>query len=847
MSPGDAQDRHQEASDLYLRAMDRAAEERRAFVRRESGDDRDLLAAVDRLLDQALEDFLEVPALGEGFQLPDAAAFTDVSAPLQIADYELLTRIGAGGMGVVYRARECRTGEEVALKLLRPGMLHPSSVARFEREVALLSSLDHPGIARVIGSGTTEEASGPRPWLAMELVEGSCLLEYIATHRPDVSSMVSMLASICDAVNHAHQRGVVHRDLKPSNILVTADGAVRVVDFGIARSLDEDLEASSLLTRPGELLGTLPYMSPEQASCDPDADGVLSDVFALGAILYELLTGRRAHELEGLPLPEAVRVVAEVDPPSASSLDPRLRGDLDTIVQAAMRRDPQRRYAGAVELAADLRRYLAGESILATGPGVSDQLMRLVRRHRVLFRGMSIAAGLLLALSAGLTVGWLRALAAEEEALAAKGRAEEAALGARRVTDYMLEVMSLADPMQDGADVTLQEVLETMAGNIAVEFAEDPMVLGDLHHGLGSVFHSLGDYLRAEEQMRSAHEVKLAHLGPDHPETLEAHSDIGVLLSAHGRLADAAEHLEGSLAEHVRALGEQHDKTMRCRGDLVLAYTRLGQYDRAEGLARRNLELRQEVFGPEDPETVISLIHLANLVHNRGLDGSATPLLEEATRRSEEVLGPRHALTMDITETLGHSLLEADPGRAVELMDDMLSRRMEVLGEGHPATLRAQLNLAWTFLSRGEYGEAELRLRAVSEVQARVLGPDHPDTLTALSHLGTSLHRLGRSEEAESLLRENLVRARAVYPAEHYRLAVHQRRLGVLLGETGRHAEGEELMLDSYRIIKVSFPPDHSQVRSQERLMAEFYGAWGRPGPEELGSTITQVDPAKQR
>lgn len=828
MSIRDDQERHGLASALYLRAMERTAGERVEFVRRESGSDTDLLTAVGRLLDQTVEDFLEIPALGGSFRIPELAAISEACDPQQIADYEILARLGAGGMGVVYRARDQVSGEEVALKLLRQGMLHPQSVARFEREVALLSSLDHPGIAGVQASGTADEGAGPQPWLAMELVEGSSLLEHVAQNALDIPARVSLLASICDAVDHAHQRGVVHRDLKPSNILVTTDGQPQVVDFGIARSLDEDLDATNLLTRPGELLGTLPYMSPEQASCDQQAVGSRSDVFALGAILYELLTGSRPHELQGLPLTEAVRVVTEVDPRSAAAIAPELRGDLDTILQTAMQREPSRRYARAADLAADLRRHLAGELIVATGPGVSDQLLRLVRRYRTLIRGGSVAAAVLVALAAGLTWGWMHALDAETEALHSKQQAEEESARARLVTDYLLHMMGRADPMRDGAEVTLLKVLQDMTEDISSTFAEDPMVLGDLHHGLGAVFHTLGDYERAEQQIRDAYAVKLAHLGPDHPETLEADSDIGVLLSATGRMAEAAEHLQQALVEHVRALGEGHEKTMRCRGDLVVAYTRLQQYALAEQEARRNLEMRTEFFGPDDPETVISLIHLANVAHNRSLDESALPLLEEASQRAEQVLEPHHPLLMDITDTLGHALLSGDPKRARELMERMLVRRMEVNPAGHPDTQRAQLNLAWTFLSRGEFEEAERRLRVLCEAMEKAR-PDHPDTLTALSHLGTSLRKLQRLDEAETILRKALRRALRVYPSDHYRLGVHKRNLGVLLGETDRHEKGEPLLLDAYGIITAFFPADHAQVRLQHEAMEHFYTSWGRP------------------
>lgn len=811
---------HARVSALLLEALALEQDRREAFLQEKVGAEPQLLREVSELLEQseADGDFLSTPALGSDFKVPPPEQVEQAPLPRHLAGYRIMGRLGAGAMGVVYHATGGEPEQEVALKLLRPGMADAEAIARFTREAQLLGKLDHPGIARVFSAGATDEGAGPQPWLAMELVRGSDLLEYAESQELEQSARVELMASVCDAVEHAHQRGVVHRDLKPGNVSVDEAGQPHVLDFGVACSLDEELDRTTLLTRPGELLGTLPYMSPEQASCDGKAVGARSDIYSLGAMLYELLTGRRPHDLAGLTLPEAVRVVAEADPPPLAAVDTELRGDLDLIVQTAMQHDPTRRYEHAADLAADLRRHLRGEAVSARPPSPSEQLGRLLRSHRKLVAMFAAAALALFALSGGLAFGWLHALAAKAEAEAESARREQ-------VTDYMISMMG---GFQGDPTITVRETLEAAVSEVDEVFANDRLTLGMLHHELGKAFHQLGDYERAEDQIRRAHAVMRDHLGADDPTTLEVSGDIGALLSRQGRFAEAVEHLEGSWRDHVRVLGARHPLTISCRGDLVLACTKAGLHEKAEEHARANLEMGAEVFGEDDPRTVMSLMHLANSVWTRGEDESALALLERAWTRCKEVLGADDWQTLDQGNTLAIALLDTDPERAQELMQEVLERRRETLAPGHPSTLQSMNNVAFLHLRQERYDEAEELFRQAFSQQEQSLGLQNLDTLTSLGNLGHCLKLAGRHEEAETCMREAVLEASKLYPDGHYRLGTLHRNLGRLLADLGRHAEAEPEMLAAQRIISATFPEGHQRVRSQQLLMRDFYEGWGR-------------------
>jgi predicted Ser/Thr protein kinase len=412
---------------LFDQAVVLAPEQRKAYLDAACAGDASLRAEVESLL--ACDAEFTAGAGSEGLlksplvrapQLAPAVVGEPLPAawppapPVQIGHYRILHRIAEGGMGAVYEAEQDNPQRTVALKVVRPGLASPALLKRFTHEAQILGRLHHPGIAQVYEAGLADDG---QPYFAMEFIRGLPLDEYACRHVLDVTARVSLLARVCDAVQHAHDQGVIHRDLKPANILVDETGQPKVLDFGVARVTDADLLTRAGLTETGQLLGTPNYMSPEQVTAKPAAIDHRTDVYALGVILFELLAQRLPYRLENQPLAETTRLILEQDPPQLGSIKPELRGDVETIVAKALEKDKARRYQSAGELAADIRRYLRNEPIRARPPSALYQLAKFARRHKALVGGV---AGILVALAVGLLGTILFAVGEAEQ----RGRAD---------------------------------------------------------------------------------------------------------------------------------------------------------------------------------------------------------------------------------------------------------------------------------------------------------------------------------------------------------------------------------------------------------------------------------------
>jgi predicted Ser/Thr protein kinase len=507
--------------------------------------------------------------------LPSDVANTSVrdaayARPAVIGRYRVLRLVGEGGMGVVYEAQQDHPRRTVALKVIKPGLVSPELVRRFDQESHALGRLQHPGIAQIYEAGMADTGFGPQPYFAMEFIHGANVTEYAEKHQLKTRQRLEILVKIADAVQHAHQRGLIHRDLKPANILIDESGQPKVLDFGVARATDSDAKATSL-TDVGQLVGTLAYMSPEQVLADPLGLDTRSDVYALGVILYELLAGRLPYTVSE-KLHEAIHSIREEDPSKLSAVSRSYRGDIETIVAKALEKDKTRRYGSAAEFAADITRYLKDEPIVARPPSAGYQLRKFARRHTAFVAGV---AAVFVVLVAGTVVSTWQAqearrerdhareaelkasaeldranLKAEREqaraesenklaldaegrtkppldnALSEKRRADTEAEIARAAQDFLgRDLLQMADPhaqsrllnpnqpaapsSSPNPNITVKELLDHASSRIGGKFDKKPLVEAAIREFIGDTYFRMGVYVEAQQHFQRAFALRL--------------------------------------------------------------------------------------------------------------------------------------------------------------------------------------------------------------------------------------------------------------------------------------------------------------------------------------------------
>ena len=546
--------RYERLRELFLSVCDLPAEQQAAALDEHCADDpsmkNDILALL--AMDAKEKGLLESPTLTDQIQQQLAEALatqTETPMPKTIGDYRIVRKLGDGGMGTVYEAQQDRPRRTVALKIIRFGLASEKMLKRFEHEAHVLGLLQHPGIAQIYEAGTADTGSGPQPYFAMELVPGKPLSSYAKQRALGIRQCLELVSKLCDAIQHAHTKGVVHRDLKPGNILVTEDGQPKILDFGVARATDSDIQTTTLQTDIGQLIGTIPYMSPEQAGGSPDDIDTRSDVYSLGVLLYELLTNRLPHELKEKMIHEAVRVIREEEPTRLSSINPQLRGDIETIVAKALEKNKDRRYQTAGELAADIRRYLKDEPIVARQASAMYQLRKFTKRNKALVGGVAAAIVILVLGVIGTSYGLVKSTIKQKEAEQSERdtRAalilvdEQRALAAQRLDEveearsaqdlqtetanalvqYFRDMIHAAGPsVSRGQEITVRQMLEQASEDIEGRFADRPDIRASIRISLGNILFELGDYARASAMALAAWSDRKLVLGM----TIQRHS-----------------------------------------------------------------------------------------------------------------------------------------------------------------------------------------------------------------------------------------------------------------------------------------------------------------------------------
>ncbi len=725
----------------------------------------------------------------------------------QIGKYMLMERLGEGGFGVVYLAEQREpVRRRVALKILKAGMDTAEVVARFEAERQALAVMDHPGVAKVLDAGLTPDH---RPFFAMEYVAGEAISSYCDRVRMGMRDRIELFRSVCHAVHHAHQKGIIHRDLKPSNILVTeVDGKAtpKVIDFGIAKAMSGRLTDRTMYTGLGRFLGTPEYMSPEQAGGSAVDVDTRADVYALGVILYELLTGLLpfdTRELRDAGLDAIQKLLREVEPKKPSTrlatasshdlaqrrgtsvhaLERSLRGDLDWVVMKCLEKDRTRRYESVSALAQDVERYLGDEPVLAGPPELSYRAGKFLRRHRVGVAFAATASVLLAAGVAGTLVfavrerGQRRQLEQRERDLlqvtqfqtAMLGGIDPEQAGARLRTRLERDTPALAEPLRgvNATDVALdfinQTILAPASGAIDAQFKDRPTIDATLRQSLAETYSRLGMLDRALPLLRRTLELRRAALGDDHADTITAIGNVGYILHALGRLDEAEVFFAEAVERSERVHGAEHADTAAHLSNLGLLRVDQGRALDALPLYRRALEIQTRARGPDDADALLYENNLGGALEATGDYAGA----EKHYRRSLE--GTIRATGEESSESFAGmnnlaGVLEAQGkyDQAVDLYRRSLEGRRRLLGSAHPATLLALNNLGYILTRSDRAGEAEtLLLEGLATARAS-LGESHPRTLTLRHNLANAIRKGGEFAKAEAEFR-----AVAAARAEH--------------------------------------------------------------------------------
>ncbi len=785
----DAHESWRRADELFSAALELAPAQRAAFVNASVGADEALRARVDELLAghaRAEPAFLEPP--GE----------RDLVGK-RVGEFTLVRLLGAGGMGAVYEAEQERPQRRVALKLVRalPGVARDAR--RLALEAELMARLAHPGIAHVHAAGTIDDEAGQLAWFAMELVEGAqTLLDFARAKALSRDERLALFDSVCRAVQHGHQRGVVHCDLKPANILIDVQGAVKVIDFGIARAAGVQASAATLHSA-SDIVGTLAYMSPEQAGGAVECVDTRSDVYSLGVVLYELLLDARPLELGGGTITEALDAVRSRDPiaPRARRRDfPR---DLELVLLKALAKEPEQRYASVSEFADDVRRFREHEPIVARSPSLAHRVRLVFRRRRALAVAITLVAVTLIVASIVSTLAWFEADSAARAEAQARARAE-------RVVRLQRRIFVLARPAQAlGRDVTVREVLDDAVFAAERELGLDPASLGDMLATLGTTYVQIG----VLEDARRLLERSLELAGADEDAMLARRVDLALAYIGMSRFDDAAKLLDGAL-EHAR--GET--RTLALYRRAVVERSR-NRFDAAQATLDEALASCAAV---ESGSTLRATLQheLGLLAYQRRDFALAETLQRAALDAYVSALPPDHPSIGAAQTALGNALF--DLGRvdeAAERWSTALASFERVLDPSHPDFATVIANLALVHERKRDFAQARVLYERALELRKKWLGPDNPRVADLLSRFATMLLASGDPDAAESVAREAVeVRGRSLGARAGSDLGMAENVLALAFVQIQRRDFGaaEASAREALSIQRAALEPGHADL-----------------------------------
>lgn len=843
-------ERYKRVKEIFQAAVEQEPALQASMIVEACGGDDVLLREVQSLLacQDAAENFIEKSAFEVGARLISKDGFESLEGRL-IGQYKLLGEIGQGGMGVVYRGARADEQYEkiVAVKLLRRGLDTEEMRRRFAHERQILAKIDHPNIARLIDAGTTEDGW---PYLVMDYVEGVVITRYCDEHRLSTSARLKLFLSVCSAVAYAHQNLVIHRDIKPANVLVTAEGIPKLLDFGIAKLLNTETdEQGSTVTQLGAM--TPEYASPEQVRCEQVTTA--TDVYSLGVLLYELLTGHRPYRIKSRRPDEIVRVICEKEPtrPSLAAtstevissdgngqgrtitpeevsrsrdvsperLKRSLSGDLDNIVLMALRKEPQRRYASVAQLTDDIQRHIDGLPVAARVDTIWYRSSKFVKRHKV---GVAAAAVVLIALAAGLSVAlWQARVAAKQ-----RDQAQIQQAKAEHINAFMQEMLSSADPARKGRDVRVAEVLDEATLSMEARLADQPAVLTEVRRTIGNTYRSLGLYDKAEPQLRAAFEMNKKLFGERNPATVKSMSDLAYLLRFKGNWKESDALFRRSL-EIQRETNPEGSREM-AETLILFAETLLqqGQTKSSEPFAQQALEMSNKFLGEQNEIGARALNSLGLIRDYEGNLNGAELNYRKAIEIHRRLPGrPRFELAatlMNLGTNLSTQGKYDDSERA---MVESVQIFRDVLGDSHALYGMSLVHLGRLNFLKTDYAKAEKVTRQAIAIQERSLPKGHFDFSQSYSMLGVVLTRAGKAKEAEPYLRQSIEIRKKSLPTGHWLIANTISCLGECMTAQRRYEEAEPMLKEGYEGLKTALGEKHPRTGEAIQRLVQFYEA----------------------
>lgn len=817
-------DHWQKIKQIFNDALELSESDREKFIQKECSGDPTLQKEILSLLEAYnTSEFLDTsPDEILASALSDSPT-TDKTGQ-QVGPFKILDVLDHGGMGSVYLAKRAdgQFEQKVALKLLRIGFSSQNQTRRFLAERQILASLNHENIAQLYDGGITSDG---QPWFAMEYAEGEPIDKYCDVNNLTIDQRLNLFINICEAVQNAHRQLIVHRDLKPSNILVTQEGKVKLLDFGIAKILNQDELSPDKLpqTRTGLLPLTPAYASPEQVRGETITTA--SDVYQLGIVLYELLCGCRPYEVTGSTPSEIEEIICEKQPTRPSTavtnllqakgkgshkiisnrrttdhhLKKRLRGDLDTIIMKALRKEPERRYESVDQLVTDLRNYLNGLPVMAHADSLTYRTTKFIRRHTT---GVAATAAIVtLLIGYAITITWH-----SQRTQAALEQAQQETAKAEQVTNFLMSLFEANDPMETLGDTVTARELLIKGTRQAKMLNGQPVVQAQMLSVIGTVYHNLGQYQQAKTLHEQALSVREDEFGSDHPEVAKSLHNLARVYKENGDYNRAGQFYRQALEIRKKYLSQDDPLIGESLYHMGMFHQRVtGDLDSAESAYRRSLAIRKNAYGTLHERVAESLRGLGGVFIAEGNYKKAESHYQQAIAIQNSLLGPKHPETLTTLNNL--AILKAWNGEydsATKLLKKSLDQRDDVLGPRHPSIAIQLNNLAFIAGHQKDYEQAEQLLKKALSVMETSVGLDHPHALVFKTNLARIMHLTNRYEKSEQLHRETLQTKQDLLGTDHPDVAASLIQLGALLKDKNEYKEAEELIKEAISIHKNS-------------------------------------------